>query len=657
MAVADVMLRIGSSLGPGGLASLQAGVQMVVQLGKAVIDTAKELDNFATVMRRTDMEMVNYADSAARGQIDTLELMKAQQKLAQAGAKVTSEQFKILAVRATDLAQATGKDATQAFTQLTDSISRGTSRALREYGIYLTEGGDITATQTKAVKAMTDGFEDMTVELDNATQRFYALNNTISTAVGVTWEALTQKGTAIDQVLEFVNEELNEFVTHMSTMTASEKDYIFSLNGIADGFSMIAADAFDALMSIDGIAKLMKLFGGLEGYKPGMLSENVRQRVADRLSETSAETEAAAAAKKAAGQGILGGKGGGGRGRGGGGGGEGSDVPGSGMSFYDVSPDDWTIGTTSATENDILGRRQNAPGQISNVTPGRFGSASDWEKTKAEIEASVDAQAELLRLDQERWSIENKISDAKTNELEAIRMQNLETQARIQLLGDEEYQAELAKVKEEQRNLQEAERRAMIDADRFDALTFSGEFTATWVSNLDMISARVDEFKDQLQLVGQTWTIMANTARQTSLIAGTAIGDMIEDSRIAVLVESTLKAALATADAVEAFASEQYLKGALYTTAAVLYTASAVKAGVDIGKGVGNSKSGYTGAASHSSFAPQYNGGYMQGRDSGPQEHVFRFIVDDRGLFTIVKEGNNQARRAGEPSFKIERAA
>ena len=198
MADANIMLQIGSKMGPGGLASLKAGWDMLRGLATTVMDVTKELDNFATVMRRTDMDMVNYADSAAKGQINTLDLMQAQQQLAKSfavtGADITAEQFKILAVRATDLAQATGKDATESFRRLTDSLARGTSRALKDYGIYLTEGTDLQKTQTDALRQLTEGYEDMSVELDTTSQRIYALQNALETGLGVTWEAVSQKG-------------------------------------------------------------------------------------------------------------------------------------------------------------------------------------------------------------------------------------------------------------------------------------------------------------------------------------------------------------------------------------------------------------------------------------------------------------------------------
>ena len=49
MAVGNIVLRISSTWGPGGLASLQAGVQMVDALGRKVVETVQELDKFYAV--------------------------------------------------------------------------------------------------------------------------------------------------------------------------------------------------------------------------------------------------------------------------------------------------------------------------------------------------------------------------------------------------------------------------------------------------------------------------------------------------------------------------------------------------------------------------------------------------------------------------------
>ena len=115
MAVFDVILRLGSKMGPGGFASVQSGIQMVSSLSRAVTETIREMDKFKRVLAEVDMGMVGYADSAAAGQVATFEIMKALSNMNELGINPTNEQLKILAVRATDFAQKTGKDATATF--------------------------------------------------------------------------------------------------------------------------------------------------------------------------------------------------------------------------------------------------------------------------------------------------------------------------------------------------------------------------------------------------------------------------------------------------------------------------------------------------------------------------------------------------------------
>jgi hypothetical protein len=656
MADANVMLRIGSKLGPGGLASLQAGLSMVREFGGAMVDAVSEADKFALSMQRVDMAMVNMADSAAAGQIDTAVLIKqlAAFKEAAPGVELTAKQLATISARAADFAEASGKDATEVFERMTNGIMRAESEALKPFGIKLKENIDMSVTQNQAIRELTDGFEDFEYQAKTNTQRMKQLNNNWDTFKNLLFQSVGEMP-GVSSGLSAINEVLGETNKALSETSEAVSDYVFEFDTWGD-----------AILRVGEALHFVSMIMNMEFAEAGKYFSDFVTRGTRDANLLAARQMELAGKRAAEGYGLpdmsitsepwtAGGwnsssTGGGG---GGGGGDSGSDVAGEGMRFYDVAEDEFSGTRYGSQRAGSIG--YGGP----DVSSGRFGTASEWNKTNAAIQESVDAQMELLRIEQERWSIESRIADAKTSELESIKMQNLETQARIELLENEEYQAELAQVMEEERNLAEAERRALVEAGRADAITFSGEFTATWVSNLDLITDRIDNMRDHLRLVGQTWKITGNVARQSSLIAGTAIGDMVEDSRVAVLVESILKAALATADAVEAFASEQYAKGALYTTAATLYTVSAAKAGSDMAKGgggVGNSKVGYTGSAGQSSFAPSHGGAYMQNREERPEQHVIVTVDDRGGLYAIVQRANSANRREGSPSFSVDAA-
>ena len=238
MPESNIILRISSAMGPGGLASLQAGIGMIGQLASGVAGAIKDLDKFSNVLRTVDMDMVSYADSAAKGQVDTMQLMQSLNQIKKAfeetGANITAEQFKTLAVRATELAQATGQDATQKFKELTDSISKGTTRALKEYGIYITQSTDLGKTHREALEMLTKGHEDLTVEIHTLTESLMEVSNNWGTFVSLAYAKATEnteKWGKATSGLNFLLTTLNQMMIDGKT---NAQEYALSLQGILD---------------------------------------------------------------------------------------------------------------------------------------------------------------------------------------------------------------------------------------------------------------------------------------------------------------------------------------------------------------------------------------------------------------------------------------
>ena len=223
-AVGDIILRIGTKLSGSGLKDLQAGIQMIRGLGQRVRSTVRELDAFKRVMGEVDMSMVNYADSAAAGQVQTLELMKALSNLNELGVKPTAEQFRILTIRAVDLAQKTGKDSTQQFIQMTNAIARAESEGLKPFGIKLKESSDLLAVQRDAVRRLTQGYEDMSVKAKTATEKLDRLANNISTTLSMIYARETEHGdkvgvfTLLDTVITELNADMVHFQRNITLM-------------------------------------------------------------------------------------------------------------------------------------------------------------------------------------------------------------------------------------------------------------------------------------------------------------------------------------------------------------------------------------------------------------------------------------------------------
>lgn len=265
MAVADVVLRIGSSLGPGGFASLQAGITMVGQFSRVILESVKELDKFSTIMRNVDMETVNFADSMARGQVDTLKLMKQLNAMNIASLKPTKEEFAAISKAATMFAQKTGRDATEVFQKLSDSIIRGTERGLVPFGIQLDETEDKAVAQREALQKVTEMYGSLEVELTTNSQRMYALKNNWDTLIGVIWEAVSQGDGPLGDMLENISDSIGDVSQKLSELPDNTKNYMFSIQSIFDNWTILFGDAADRVEAAQ--RKLGALTGGMLGDK------------------------------------------------------------------------------------------------------------------------------------------------------------------------------------------------------------------------------------------------------------------------------------------------------------------------------------------------------------------------------------------------------
>jgi hypothetical protein len=223
----NIIFTVGSKLGPGGFASLKAGIDMLVAIGNKIVEITEDLDKSAQAWERTNKAAVVMADTAAAGLIDTGVIVKEHNALMRAGVKITDEQFKTIAVRTVELAQATGQDATEAFKRLTTSIKTGSTRALREYGVDLKTSGTLTEKQTDAVKKLTEGFEDLTVSAQTSTERLFALKNNIGTLATTLWSESGSSDT-VAFALDEVNTALGDFNKELAESPKRMREFVAS---------------------------------------------------------------------------------------------------------------------------------------------------------------------------------------------------------------------------------------------------------------------------------------------------------------------------------------------------------------------------------------------------------------------------------------------
>jgi hypothetical protein len=182
--MAKAVLEVVAKKGVGGFADLQALGQILVGLASKVKDAVVEADKFNQVLRNVTID-IGPADKATKGLIDTFELMRSANKFTAAGMEMTADQFKIVSVAATDFAQKTGIDATESMKRLTESISKGSSRALKELGIDLEESEDQVLAQAEAMDKLTEKYGDATVEIETLSEAMYSVKNNFETTTSL----------------------------------------------------------------------------------------------------------------------------------------------------------------------------------------------------------------------------------------------------------------------------------------------------------------------------------------------------------------------------------------------------------------------------------------------------------------------------------------
>jgi hypothetical protein len=206
------------------------------------------------------------ADTASAGLIDTGKAVQQYNVLMQAGVKITDQQFATLAARATELAKATGQDATEAFVRLTNAVRSGSTEAFREYGVNLRQSTKLTDTHKNAIKGLTEGYENLQSKAETTTERLDILKNNISTAATVLWSSAGSSDT-MAFALDEVNQALSEFNRLMTESPDAMKNF------------MTSADGFKALMAEVGLSIMEGVLGPLEDLEEWFENNDVFLKV------------------------------------------------------------------------------------------------------------------------------------------------------------------------------------------------------------------------------------------------------------------------------------------------------------------------------------------------------------------------------------------
>ena len=594
MAVADVILRIGSSMGPGGLASLQAGIQMVAQLGGKVVEAVKELDRFAKVLERVDMRMVNYADAAAKGQVDTFELMRSLQSIqhafANTGVDFYKEDLALLSKASTNLAQITGKDATQAFKELAASVSKGTTRALKEYGIYISQGTYLSKTHRDILNALREGYGDLEVKLTRTSERLNALNNNWETFKGLVYDSYTHMVDATG-VLDALNEKLSALNTILSEGGAGLRAYMFSLEGAIDSLKQMLglSDDFKRKMNLHHMiakteAETRDILKGME--KPQAAPEPKGLR-------------------KTGGGGTL-------------------------------------IGVTEGADVDAIQRMSDA-GYYADVELHAQLTGLPFET----VDELLAAEAEFAREPAKLGYGGPSTLTARTSQFESAAQNvddKLEEMRMLEEQRENEFDAWL-------------DRLDMERAAREEQLSFADDFSIVWQEALNGVTVGTMAAQASMDLMRGTWNAAIENAITGQQTFGAAIKNMLKDLGMAIAKEAGWRAAMEAVHAIAAAATYQYGKAAKHAIAAAGYAALAISAGAAsaaMHRNTAVSSAPSEGSAA-SGTTPQYGTTYPEGGASQRGEvHVHVRLEGDSGqIFTVVEEENSSRARAGYESFAV----
>lgn len=683
-AVADIMLRLGSSLGPGGFASLESGIRLVGQFSGKIVSTVKELDRFSRVMDTVNMSMVNYADNAAKGQIDTYELMKSLQAIQHAfketGVEITSEQFKIMAQRATLLAQATGRDATQSFQQLAESVSKGTTRALKEYGIYVAQGTDLGKTQREILQKLTEGHGDLSVEVKTTTERVQALTNVIGTLSGVLYNN-TESFDSLGTVLDIVNENLSKVVTAMTEGQQAVRDLAKEVDGAGNIVKDFNRDLVDTISLTSGPGGG---FGGQFGAMAmsGQILKAIEQR--DRAIGTAKQKDVTLDELEKLIEDEY---------------------------FGEYSQADIRKGAGTGLElymSDLAKKRQGG-GKKSNVDDElEYLEWKDEQRRKRTEEMNLAAtpvigEQEQMRIDIEQKRLaefmeaekraeeeEEKYRKHRQKFMEKMAQQSyagstgLEgyfdtTQGMIAqsgLSGTDRESAMAQSIANLDKQIEAAQTMEDIRADHYDAwlerigeeriwqlqqIQFASDFKSVWRDALDGISAGTMAAQGTMDLLRGTWNAAVENAITGQRTFRAALRNIVKDVGMAIAKEAGWRALMEFAHAIAAAATYQYGKAAKHAAAGGMYTALAVTAGVaSAAMHRSTSVESGGGTVSETARGTGFGGGtsaygqtYPEGGGAKEVHHYFHFEADKDKMFSVVMDQNSSQARSGGESFAM----
>ena len=607
----NILFRVGSKA-VGGFTELKSAIGLISGLMSKVKEATVELDRFSTMWRATNQSAVMAADAAAGGLVDTTEVMRGYQKLMAAGVKITEEQYATITARAADLAQTTGVDATDAFNRLTNSIAKGSTRALKQYGIDVKEGGDLTEMQNDAIRKLTEGYEGFNVEAKTTTEQLYVLNNNVDTLAGLFWES-TGASEAFAGAIGKLNSGLSTFAGYMAEAPESTKAFITSVDGIVGYMTEVAEVVAEPFIQIERLINWVQGVDSKGTFEQALdkylqIARESRQQALDKFYVARGE-EAEERERQGIGQGQepgAPGAPGGRRGRG-----RGKSKSYSGATTLSGGAESMT----GFSAEDFSG------------LPGAFNMNTYMGAPVGEADPFGTAVTDL----------QETVFDPQNKERqEELREKELKTR-----------EALLELAREEQKQREEAREIEMQQVE---------ELGATWGRTFDKVSAGAAKQNKWLGVLAKATGSAIENATKKEQTAGKAVANVLSDVGGAISTEATWQAVFEAAAAVASLAGQDYAGAALHTAAAAMYGIAAATAG----GGGGGAGAAAAQSKAHVASTDRFTGGANAtdwgGRgnnDGGEMTINIQMKEGAGGWFDAIVEENDRAGIDGRRAFTV----
>jgi hypothetical protein len=292
MAVTDVILRIGTQLGPGGMASLESAINLTKRLGGEILAAITALDEYSSAFNNASTS-ISEAANRTGGMVDDMALFRAAAILQKAGIKATSEELADMAVIGAQYAQAmgTGRDGAAAATEdLASSLARG-GRGMRAYGVEVKENVSLAEKQRDAMDQISSKAKGQNVEINTLSAAWLAYVDAITDAQKASYAESNSGFTGfLTDVLNFGSEPARKSAEMIEMFAHSSKSAQDETRGLKEEIDNAWFNTDAVLAKMDAVISRLRQISNEEANA----ARNARKYWAEAVGTQRARDEAAA---------------------------------------------------------------------------------------------------------------------------------------------------------------------------------------------------------------------------------------------------------------------------------------------------------------------------------------------------------------------------